>query len=473
MRVPAVSVAGAVGRLNPARWGIAGRSAAASAVMVFLALTVAGAMLLAIMVHSLLGNVDDAATGKVGEIAAALQTDTPDELDPALLATNDHISVVQVVDATGTVRARSAGAPAKALLAAADIGTTLRRGIPDGRADDIRLSARLVHTAVGAYTVIVGAGSEAVEATVTSVALLLAVAAPVVSAVAALAGFRLVRRSLSSVDAIRRQVAQISASELTERVPVPDTRDEVSALAETMNAMLARVEEGHRSQRRFVGDASHELRSPLATIISALEVVDAHPELLTTTLATDMLLPEAHRMRNLVEDLLLLARADETGLPTGTDPVALHDILSDEAARLRRTTALTVDLAAEPAAVVGEHRALSTVVRNLADNAARHARTRIELATHTHGDAVVVSVADDGAGIAAADRDRVFDRFVRLDTDRSRQAGGSGLGLAIVAEIVAAHRGTISVGGRGGGGTTVSVVLPLGTALSVLSVRSP
>ncbi len=461
MRVPAV---GAVRRLKPARWGIAGRSAAASAVMVFLALAVAGALLLAVMVHSLLANVDDAAAGKVGEIGAALQTDTPEELDPALLATNDHISVVQVVDAAGVVRARSAGAPAAAMLATGDIGTGLRRGIQDGRTDDIRFSARVVHTATGAYTVIVGGGSEAVETTATSVARLLAIAAPLVSGVAALASFRLVRRSLSSVDAIRRRVAQISASELTERVPVPETRDEVAALAETMNAMLARIEAGHRAQRQFVGDASHELRSPLATIISTLEVVDAHPELLNSELASDTLLPEAHRMRTLVDDLLLLARADETGLPVGAEPVVLHDILAAEADRLRRTTALTVDLVAEPAAVLGAHRALSRAVRNLADNAARHARNRVELTAHIDGNSVMVGVADDGAGIPAADRDRVFDRFVRLDSDRSRKAGGSGLGLAIVAEIVAAHHGTISIVDRPGGGTVVTAVLPSGSA---------
>lgn len=432
--------------------------------MVFLALAVAGGLLLAVMIHSLLSNVDEAAAGKVGETAAALQTDTPAELDPALLATNDHISVVQVVDATGNVRARSAGAPATELLAVDDIGTGLRRGIQDGRTDDIRFSARVVHTATGMYTVVVGGGSEAVETTATSVALFLAVAAPLVSGVAALASFRLVRRSLSSVGAIRRQVAQISASELTERVPIPETRDEVAALAETMNAMLARIEAGHRAQRQFVGDASHELRSPLATIISTLEVVDAHPELLSSQLAADTLLPEAHRMRNLIDDLLLLARADETGLSVGAEPVVLQDILAGEADRLRRTTALTVDLAAEPAIVLGAHRTLVRAVRNLADNAARHARTCVELTVHIDGDAVVLGVADDGAGIPAADRDRVFDRFVRLDGDRSRKAGGSGLGLAIVAEIVAAHGGTISITDRPAGGTVVAVVLPAGSA---------
>ncbi len=178
----------------------------------------------------------------------------------------------------------------------------------------MRVSGQKVNTAHGEYTVIVGGGSEAVEATARTVALLLACGAPVIVGVAAAASYWLVRRSLESVDAIRSRVAEISASDLTERVPVPGSRDEISALAVTMNEMLARIEAGHRAQQRFVGDASHELRSPLTTIISGLEAAEHHPELLSTELASKILLPEAHRMRTLIDDLLLLARADEKRL---------------------------------------------------------------------------------------------------------------------------------------------------------------
>src|ERR1700759_5281994 len=131
---------------------------------------------------------------------------------------------------------------------------------------------------------------------------------------AAVACYRLIKRSLRSVEAIRSRVADISASDLAERVPVPQSRDEIAALATTMNEMLARVEAGHAAQRRFVGDASHELRSPLASIIPALEVAQDYPELVDDDLKTGSLIPEAHRMQVLVEDLLLLARADEQKL---------------------------------------------------------------------------------------------------------------------------------------------------------------
>ena len=149
-----------------------------------------------------------------------------------------------------------------------------------------------------------------------------------------------------------------------------------------MNEMLARIEAGHAAQRRFVGDASHELRSPLTAIISALDVAVAHPELLDLELAKDTLAPEAQRMRILVEDLLLLARADEIGLALQREPVRLDDIARSEVIRLRRTWPHVVDVHTEPVELEGDRNALSRVVRNLLDNAARHAVSRIDVTVH-------------------------------------------------------------------------------------------
>jgi signal transduction histidine kinase len=282
-------------------------------------------------------------------------------------------------------------------------------------------------------------------------------------AVAGGATYLLVGRSLRSVDAIRSRVAEISSSDLSERVPLPaDHTNEISALAATMNAMLARIEFGQTAQRRFVGDASHELRSPLTTIISALEVAEAHPELFTTELSTTTLMPEAQRMRALVEDLLLLARADERGLVVRHDRVDLDDLVAEAAVRLRRETTLDVHTDIAPTQVTGDAGALSRVLRNLSDNAARHAGSRIDVGIGSRVGYAVLTVADDGTGISMADRARVFDRFVRLDTDRSRSGGGTGLGLAIVAEIVAAHGGVVTIDDRPGGGALVTVQLPSG-----------
>jgi signal transduction histidine kinase len=350
------------------------------------------------------------------------------------------------------------------MVPVSEIGDGLHIGIPEraspfGR---IRFSARTVSVPDGSrYTVLVGEGSQAVVSAVKTVVIALAIAAPIVIAVSAGATYMLVARSMRSVDAIRSRVADISTSDLAERVPVPESRDEIAALAETMNEMLARIEAGHAAQQRFVGDASHELRSPLATIISALEVAVAHPELLDEELAAGTLIPEAHRMQSLVDDLLLLARADERGLVVRREDVDLDDLAAGEAQRLRRETSLAVHTELTPTRLVGDTRALSRVLRNLLENAALHAASRIDVAVASGGGDATVSVTDDGPGIPAADRERVFDRFVRLDPDRSRRGGGAGLGLAIVREIVAAHRGSVKVDDRPGGGTRMTVQLPL------------
>jgi signal transduction histidine kinase len=257
-----------------------------------------------------------------------------------------------------------------------------------------------------------------------------------------------------------------SASHLTERVPVPTHRDEIFNLATTMNAMLTRIESGHAAQRRFVADASHELRSPLTTVISALEVGVAHPELLDDRLVAGTLLPEAHRMQALVDDLLLLARADEQGLDLQRADTDLDDLAAAEVARLQRDTALDVRADLAPTRLAGDPNALSQVLRNLFDNAARHALSRVEVTVRPEHGQACLAVADDGPGIPPADRARVFDRFVRLDTDRARSSGGTGLGLAIVDEIVAAHGGNVRITDRNGCGAVVVVQLPLGLSTS-------
>jgi signal transduction histidine kinase len=426
------------------------------------ALTVAGVGLVAVLYRSLLAGVDDASAGRVHDIATALQTDSIVDLDSALLTTDQRVVAVQLISADGTVVQRSASAPDTPLTPITEFGTRLRRGLDDDAVPlhNMRVSGQTVTAPSGHYTVLVGGGSEAVESTAQTVGVLFAAAAPVVIAVAAVASYWLVRRSLRSVDAIRSRVAEISTSDLAERVPVPTNRDEISALALTMNEMLSRIEAGHRAQQQFVGDASHELRSPLATIISGLEVVEAHPELLDARLTTDTLLPEAHRMSWLIDDLLLLARADERDLALGKEDLALEDIAEAEAMRLRRLTDLAVHTALSPTRLKGDLTAVSRVIRNILDNAVRHAKSLVEIAVHSQDENAIIVIGDDGLGIPPAERVRVFGRFVRLDSDRSRSGGGSGLGLAIVADIVAAHGGTASISDRAGGGTAVTVVIP-------------
>jgi signal transduction histidine kinase len=442
--------------------GIPARSAATSAVVVLVALAFAGAVFDMILYRWLMSGVDDATAGRVRTIVDALHSDSLDRLDSALLATTQRVVAIQLIAPDGTVVKRAGTAPATPLIPINEFDYDLRRGMPDDAVtdDDMRVSGQKVNGPSGQYTVLVGGGSEAVEATVRTVALLVAGTAPIITGVAAAASYRLVRRSLQSVDAIRSRVADISTSDLAERVPVPTSRDEISALAVTMNEMLARLEAGHQAQQRFLSDASHELRSPLATIISGLEVAEAHPELLDAELAVDTLLPEAHRMRVLIEDLLLLARADEQSLVMRKEEVALDELAEVEAARVRREAGCTVHADISPTRITGDPAGMSRMIRNLVNNAVRHANSLIVIEVSSPDRTAILSISDDGPGIAPAERTRVFARFVRLDSDRSRSSGGAGLGLAIVAEVVAAHGGTVSIDDRPGGGTKVIVTLP-------------
>jgi signal transduction histidine kinase len=449
-----------LGRLK--KLGISARSATVSAIVVSVALALAGSVMGVVLYRFLLAGVDDATAGRVRSIVGALHTNSPDDLDSALLTTNQRVIAIQLVGPNGDVVKGVGAAPATPLVPVNRFDSNLLRGMSDDAVadDDMRVSGQKVNTAHGEYTVIVGGGSEAVEATARTVVLLFACGAPVIVWVAAAASYRLVRRSLQSVDAIRSRVAEISASDLAERVPVPGSHDEISALAVTMNEMLARIEAGHRAQQRFVGDASHELRSPLSTIISGLEAAEDHPELLNTGLASKILLPEAHRMRTLINDLLLLARADEQRLVMRTEEVSVNEVAEAEVARAQQDASCAIHTVSTPVRIVGDSTAISRVIRNLLDNAVRHATSRVDVCVGSRDRKAIIAIGDDGPGIAPEDRTRVFERFVRLDSDRSRSSGGAGLGLAIVAEVVAAHGGTVTIADQPGRGTTMLVSLP-------------
>lgn len=441
--------------------GIAVRSALVAAVVVLAGLVIVGSASAVLLYRMMCADVDNAAVARARAVAEVLGKEPPDEVESVLMDTDHRIVAVQIVDATGVVVQRSDGAPQAPLIPIQDKDS--RVGVLATDDDDVRVSTTTATSRKGnQYTVLVGGGIESIEQMMSTVGWMLAITAPIVAAVAAIVTYLLVRRSLRSVEAIRSRVSEISASDLGERVPVGARSDEISALAVTMNDMLARVEAGHAAQRRFVGDASHELRSPLATVVSALEIGATHPDVLDKALLTTALLPEARRMQTLVENLLLLARADEHGLPLRRVEVDLDDLVAAEVARLKRETALriTSDLSAVKAGVDPD--GFVRVLRNLADNAARHAASEVSIVVRADDDNAVVQVIDDGPGIPTAQRDKVFERFIRLDSDRSRRGGGTGLGLAIVAEIVTAHDGTVSIGDREGiAGTVVTVQLPL------------
>ncbi|WP_460352111.1 sensor histidine kinase [Actinoallomurus acanthiterrae] len=261
-------------------------------------------------------------------------------------------------------------------------------------------------------------------------------------------------RALRPVEAIRAKMAAISAHALDQRVPVPATGDEITRLALTTNETLDRLEHAHHRQQRFVADASHELRTPLAGLRNSLEIALAYPERTDWPSTVATALADVDRLQRLAEDLLLLASPAQA-TPTTSD---LADIVEEQVAERAHTgdgpafTARTT----RPALVRESETRLARIVRNLLDNAARHARTEVTAAVAVTDGGVTLTVADDGPGVPPEDRERIFERFVRLDDARTRADGGAGLGLTIVRELVTGLGGTVRVTGR----STFVVTLP-------------
>ena len=424
-------------------------------IVVALALTVGAIALVVAAQRTMVDEVTEAAGKQAAEVVGQLESGRP----PVLEEAGSDEQMVQVMTPAGAVVASSsnvAGQPAVARLApgqSAQVITPLDN-------DAFIAVAQSAQTANGQRIVLVARALVDVLDTTKAITRLLIIGLPVMVVVVALATWFAVGRALAPVEAIRREVDKISAAQLNRRVPQPKAHDEIGRLAATMNRMLERLEGARNSQRRFVSDASHELRSPITTIRQHAEVTLAHPDRMTAQELADVVLAEQQRMQSLVEDLLLLARADEH-VPLSREPVDLDDLAFEEGHRLRSTTSKRVDTSGVGVArVQGDADALRRVVRNLGENAARHASSRADIALADLGHDVVLTVDDDGPGIPESERERVLQRFVRLDEARSRDDGGSGLGLSIVDEVVRAHGGSMSITQSPLGGARIQVTLP-------------
>jgi len=292
---------------------------------------------------------------------------------------------------------------------------------------------------------------------------------PVLVSLVAAVAWVLVGRALRPVEAIRREVEAISGSSMHRRVPEPASGDEIGRLARTMNAMLGRLEGAAVRQRQFVSDASHELRSPVAAIRTDVEVALREGGAADWPAVGRSVLDEEDRLEHLLADMLLLAAGDEASdrsRPPADARVDLGRLAAAEAERGRRVpVTVTVGDDPPPPAVAGAADALSRVVANLVDNAARHAATAVAVTVAAHGDGVRLVVDDDGPGIPEPDRERVFERFTRLDDARTRArddgaGGGAGLGLAVVRSVVTRHHGTVRAEAGPEGGARLVVELP-------------
>ncbi|MDI9831128.1 HAMP domain-containing sensor histidine kinase [Streptomyces sp. KAU_LT] len=322
----------------------------------------------------------------------------------------------------------------------------------DGTTADYRFaSVEVEFEDRGTFTVYAGAPLAAERSAVGTATTALLIGFPLLLAVVAGATWLVTRRALNPVEGIRREMAAITASEdLARRVPVPSTHDEVARLALTTNETLAALESSVERQRRFVADASHELRSPIASLRTQLEVGAAHPGLLDLEGAV----ADTVRLQTLAADLLLLARLDAGERP-GDARFDLGALVREHA---EDRAGVTVTAAAVP--VAGSRAQVGRVLTNLLDNALRHARSAVTVGVRAEGEWAVVSVADDGDGVPEADRERIFERFVRLDEARSRDDGGAGLGLAIARDVAVRHGGTLTVGRAPAGGALFELRLP-------------
>jgi signal transduction histidine kinase len=260
-----------------------------------------------------------------------------------------------------------------------------------------------------------------------------------------LIAWRVIGAALHPVEELRSGASRIDGSSTDERLPVPPTRDEIAALATTLNEMLDRVAVARRTQRAFVADAAHELRSPLATMRTQLEVAQRLGD--GDGLPAE-LIPEVRRLSSLVEDLLLLARSDD-GQPARGDRTVTVDLgaLAHDVASRYATARGPVRVLdpAERTHASGLYDELYRALANLVDNAVRHAASAVDVAVDVIGDATRLTVTDDGTGIPEADRERVFDRFTRLDDARDRDSGGTGLGLAIARELLRRNGARVSL----------------------------
>lgn len=445
------------GRVRPSS-SLRVRLTLAATAVVAVALAAGAIALTAVLQAGRVAALDEVVRGRVATVKSLVASDSV----PSTLGVGQPGEIAQVLDADGRVLATSPTASRTLPLLDAATAQRLRGD------DDVSVSttatgydaaarvAVLATTYRGApVTVVASVPLQEVRGVVRALRVALVGVVPVVSAIVGLLVWVSLGRALRPVEELRRAAADVALEGGRGTLPVPAADDEIGALARTLDAMLARLRAAADRQRTFVADAAHELRSPLAALRATVEVTASHPGSTTTAGLAAELEPEIVRMQALVDDLLLLARV-------GAHPLARADVdllglterlVATLAPDARRTVTVTVTGTGRARA---DDAAATRVLRNLVDNAVRHARTRVDV-TVADG---LVTVDDDGAGIGPQERDVVFERFVRLDEARERDAGGSGLGLAIARELAREMQGDVTLDDAPAGGLRAVLRLP-------------
>jgi signal transduction histidine kinase len=452
-------------RMGP-RLGVRPRLVLVAVVVVLVALLAGGSGLLWALQANLERSSEASARSRAIEVVSLISNEGVAEVAASLTEDTRSGQVVQIVSSAGRVLGssdrRASTAPLSPLRPVPGTYETSEIDIDNlGAGGDWKVISTAVQTDSATYLVYVAVPIRVQRETIQTVAIFLLGATPLLLIGVAVAVWLLVGRALQPVERIRRGVAAIDAQRLAARVEVPPTGDEIAALASTMNAMLDRLEASSGAQRAFVSDASHELRSPLATLSTAAELAAKADEPTRNRLLVTINL-ELSRMGALVENLMTLARADAHDLVLKPTDVDLDDLVDDEVHRLKSTSERRLVVDVQPVRVWADRQRLAQALRNLVDNAERHASTTVRLCLSTRDATAVLAVDNDGEVVDPADRERIFERFVRLDASRSRDVGGSGLGLAIARAAVRSQAGDVVAQEAPDGWCRFELSLPLG-----------
>jgi two-component system OmpR family sensor kinase len=429
--------------------------------------TLGGWLFAAAISSSLLGSIDAQLVTQLGQASRYLPA--PGRPGPAAGSPAPGEYVVQVIDSSGRVRGASADAGTTPMLTAGELVHARQSRlvlIKNDEGERERLMAAPL-TARPGWVAVAGVSLEAFDSTLGDVTRGLLIGGAVIVAGAGLGAYGLARAALSPVERLRREVAALSERDEAPGVQVPRTRDEIAALARTMNQLLTRLRHALARQRALVADASHELRTPFAVLRGELELAGrpgrSREELAA---AVEQASHEAARLARITEQLLFLARTDEDRIPPRLERTDISSLLtrSAEHAASRATAAgvsCQVDAPAGLAADVDPDR-IREAIDNLTDNALRFAPagTPILISARAVGPDLVIEVRDHGPGFPTEFLPGAFERFARPDSGRARSDGGAGLGLAIVSAIAHAHRGQAAARNHPGGGAVVTLEIP-------------
>jgi heavy metal sensor kinase len=417
-------------------------------------------------------SINQGLRSRAGEVSALARDATSGSLSGSavspLIEKDEAFAEIMTTD--GRVVDASPQVDGMAALGGADLERAtsepvfLERGTLAGVEGPVRVLAVPVDVGGRRLVAVVGSSLGDRNEALNSLRKLLLIGGPVALLLASLAGYGMAAAALRPVEAMRRRAAEISASEPGERLPVPEARDELSRLGETLNAMLARLEAVLERERRFVDDASHELRTPMALHRIELELALLHAT--TEDELRDAIgsaTEEIDRLIQLAEHLLVVARSENGQVEIEAAPFAVEDVLAAIVARFGvRAEQAGTSVSYEPpppgTMIEADRSRIEQALTNLVENALRHGGGAVRLSARADGDRIELHVTDHGPGIPAEFIGRAFERFSRADT--ARESAGTGLGLAIVDSIARAHGGSADARNRPEGGADVWIELP-------------